>query len=64
MCVARSAVTDTLPHWGQVTHMCINELTIIGSDKGLWPGRHQAIFWTNAGRLWIGPLGKIPWVKS
>ena len=29
---------------------------IIGSDNGLSPGRHQAIIWTNAGVLLIGPL--------
>ena len=28
----------------------------IGSDKGLLPGLHQAIFWTNTGLLSIGPL--------
>ena len=32
-------------------------LTIIGSDNGLSPGRRQAITWTNAGILLIGPLG-------
>ena len=32
-------------------------LTIIGSDNGLSPGRHQAIIWTNGGILLIGPLG-------
>ena len=31
--------------------------TIIGSDNGLVPGRHQAIIWTNAGMLLIWPLG-------
>ena len=31
-------------------------LTIIDSDKGLLPGWHQAIIWTNAGILLIGPL--------
>ena len=30
-------------------------LTIIGSDGGLWPGGHQAIIWTNAEILLIGP---------
>ena len=29
---------------------------IIGSDNGLSPDRHQAIIWTNAGILLIGPL--------
>ena len=35
----------------------INQLTKIGSDNGLSPGRCQAIIWTNAGILLIGPLG-------
>ena len=30
---------------------------IIGSDNGLSPYGHQAIIWTNAGILLIGPLG-------
>ena len=46
-----------LTHWGQVTHICVNKLTIIGSDNGLMPGRRQAIIWTNARKLLIGPLG-------
>ena len=33
------------------------KLTIIGSDNGLSPVRRQAIIWTNAGILLIGPLG-------
>ena len=49
--------TSTLTHWGQVTHICIGKLTIIGSDNGLLPGRNQAIIWTNAGILLIGPSG-------
>ena len=40
-----------------MTHICVSELTIIGSDNGLSPGRCQAIIWTNAGILLIGPLG-------
>ena len=46
-----------LTHWGRVTHICIGNLTIIGSDNGLSPGRRQAITWTNVGILLIGPLG-------
>ena len=45
-----------LTHWGQVAHICVSKLTIIGSDNGLSPGRRQAIIWTNAGILLIGPL--------
>ena len=47
----------TLIHWGRVTHLCVDYLTIIGSDNGLSPGRRQAIIWINAGILLIGPLG-------
>ena len=45
-----------LTHWGRVTHICIGNLTIIGSDNGLLPGWRQAIIWTNAGILLIRPL--------
>ena len=34
-----------------------HNITIIGSDNGLSPGRRQAIIWTNAVILSIGPLG-------
>ena len=40
-----------------MTHICVCRLTITGSDNGLTPGRRQAIIWTNAGILLIGPLG-------
>ena len=40
-----------------MTHICVIKLTIIGSDNGLSPGRRQAIIWTNAGILLMGPLG-------
>ena len=40
-----------------MTHVCVSKQTIIGSDNGLAPGRRQAIIWTNAGILLIGPLG-------
>ena len=46
-----------LTHWGRVTHICVSQLNIIGSDNGLSVGRRQAIIWTNAGILLIGPLG-------
>ena len=49
--------TTFLTHWGRVTHICVSELTIIGSDNGLSPGRRQAIIWTNAGTLLIRTLG-------
>ena len=40
-------------------YIWVNELTIIGSDNGLSPGRRQAIIWTDDGILLIGPLGEI-----
>ena len=46
----------SLTHWVRMTHICVINLTIIGSDNGLSPGRRQAIFLTNAGILLIGPL--------
>ena len=48
---------NELTHWGRVTHICVSKLIIICSDNGLSPGRRQAIIWTNAGILLIGPLG-------
>ena len=45
-----------LTHWRWVAHIWVSTLTIIGFDNGLWPGRCQAIIWTNAGILLIGPL--------
>ena len=46
-----------LTHWGRVTHICVGNLTIIGSDNGLSPGQRQAITWTNVGISLIEPLG-------
>ena len=46
-----------LTHWGRAKHICVVKQTFIGSDNGLSPGRLQAIIWTNAGILLIGPLG-------
>ena len=39
-----------------MTHICVGNLTIIGPDNGLSPGRRQAIIRTNAGILLIEPL--------
>ena len=46
-----------LTHWGRVTHMCVNKITVIGWDNGLSPGRRQAIISTNDGILLIRTLG-------
>ena len=50
-------VSSVLTHWGRETYICVGNLIIIGSNNGLSPGRRQAIIWTNAGRVLIGPLG-------
>ena len=46
-----------LTHWCRVTHICFSKIITVGSDNGLSPGRCQAIIWTNARILSIGPLG-------
>ena len=33
-----------LIHWARTMHICAGDITIIGSDNGLLPGRRQAIF--------------------
>ena len=38
-------------------HICFSDLTIIGSDNGLSPGRRQAIIWAYAVTLIIVTLG-------
>ena len=38
-------------------HICVGNLTNIGSDNGLSPSWRQAIIWTNAGILAIRTLG-------
>ena len=49
-----------LTHWGRVTHICLGNITIIGSDNGLSPRYHQAIISTNAEILFTGPLRANP----
>ena len=39
-------------------HICVGNLTVIGSDNGLSPGRRQAIILTNVGILSIRTLGR------
>ena len=47
---ALSTIQDIgLTHWSWVTHTCVGDLSNIGSDNGLSPGRHQVIIRTNAG---------------
>ena len=56
-CHGRQRPLYPITHWGRVTHISVGNLTIIGSDNGLAPGRRQAITWTNVGILLISPLG-------
>ena len=51
------SIYSMLTHWGRVTIYASLNWAIIGSDNGLSPVRRQAITWTNAGILLIGPLG-------
>ena len=48
-------------HWNlnslRPGNICVSNLTIIGSDNGLSPGRRQAIIGTSAGILLIVPQG-------
>ena len=45
-----------LTHWGRMIHICVSNLTIIGSDIALSRGWHQDIIGTNSGILLIGFL--------
>ena len=56
LCLWNSTVAS-LTHWGQVMHICVSKLPIIGSYNGVSPVRRQAITWTKVGILLIGPLG-------
>ena len=55
--ISQCTVTSWLSHWGRVTYICVVKLTIIDSDNGLSPGRHQAIIWINVGILLIASSG-------
>ena len=48
---------NAVPRSGWVMHICVSKVTIIDLDNGLSPGWRQAIIWTNAGILLIGPFG-------
>ena len=56
-CLCNSICSLVLTHWGRVTHICVGNPIIIGPDNRLSPGRRQAIIWTNAEILLIGPWG-------
>ena len=43
ICIYASLGLNVLTHWGRVTHICVGELPIIGSDNDLSPERRQAI---------------------
>ena len=40
-----------------IVKSCVSNITIIGSDNGLLPGRRQAIIWSNAGIFLIRTVG-------
>ena len=45
------AYQTVLTQWGRVMHICVGNVSIIGSDNGLSPARRQATIWTNVGIL-------------
>ena len=49
--------SNALKYWSRVTYIWDRKLTINDSGNGLSADRRQAIFWTNAEILLIGPLG-------
>ena len=53
-CILQPAQEQSLQYL--TPHICVGNLTIIGSDNGLSPGQCQAIFLTNAEILSIGPV--------
>ena len=63
--VSEVAVVIALTHWGRVTHICVSNVTIIGSDNGLSPDWCQAIIWTSDGNIVDWTLGilrnKLQW---
>ena len=44
-----------------MTHICVSEFTIIGSDNDLSPSRRQAIIWTNVGIVNSTLRNKLQW---
>ena len=52
-----SLESQPLTHSGQVTHISVDKITIIGSDNCLPSGRHQSIIWASAGTLLIRTTG-------
>ena len=49
-CYSLPPMINPLTHWVRVTHICVSNRNIIGSDNDWSPGRRPAIIWTNA---WI-----------
>ena len=59
-----TALYSALIHWGQVTHICVSKLTIIGWDNGLSPGQCQAIIWTDVDFSLLRDCGFHLWAIS
>ena len=57
MALSNTVMFPLLIHWGRVTHICANKLTIIGSYKSLSYVWRQAIILANAGILLVDPVG-------
>ena len=55
-CKLPGVITKPWTRWGQVAHICVNKLFMIGSDNGWVPGQCVAIICTNAEILLIWSL--------
>ena len=57
--------SQNLTHWGRVMDICVSDLTSIGSDNGLSPGRRQAIIKTKCWNIVNKTLrNKLQWIFS
>ena len=52
----RSFTPARVTYQSLVTHICVKNKPIIGWDNGMSPVCYQAIVWTNAGWLIVGPM--------
>ena len=53
---------NTLTRWGRVTHICVGNSTIIGSDNGLSPGRAPSHYLNQCWNIVNRTLGnKLQW---
>ena len=64
VCLMKQSDDDIrlITHWGRTTHICVNNLTITGSDNDLSPGRYQDIIWTQCWDMVISTIrNELQW---